>query len=163
MDGYYQLLQEMSGNFDISPSKGGVAMFNTINNVVTAKFEEYPKWHDCPNLANSFAQYNAIVDKINSMECVINFPDELDDEFDPTDPRLDVSTLFNIIRNLDRIKLKMVSSKDPAEKEDLKSMAEVMILDGENLIEESTIISKKEITARYNFYKAVESYKKYSK
>ena len=163
LDGYLQLLQEMSDNFNISPSKGGVAMFNTIKNVVTAKYEDYPKRHDCPALSNSFAQYNAIMDKINSMECVINIPDEIDDDVDPRNPRLDVSTLLNIIRNLDRIKLKMISAKDEAEKEDLKSMAEGLILDGEDLIEESTIISNREINARDNFYKAVDSYKKYSK
>lgn len=163
LEGYFKLLQEMYVSFDNDPSKGGAAMFNTIKEVVMAKLLEFPKWHECDQLQNSFLQYNSLAAQINDMKCELNIPDEQYDDVDPRNPRLDVPTLLNIIRNIDRIKLKLISATDGEEREDLQKMAEGLIVDGQDLIDSSIIISDREKTVRDNYYKAVESYKKYNK
>lgn len=163
LDDNLKLLQELHANFENAPSKGGVTMFNTIKDVLMKKCVEYPKWDPCTQLQQGYQQYNDIVAQISAIECVLNIPEEDLDDIDPRNPRLDVPTLLNIIRTLDRIKLNIVSATDEDEIQDLKLMAEGLIGDGQDLIDSSSIISDREKKTRDNFYSAVESFKRYCK
>ena len=111
----------------------------------------------CPDLRDALQQYNAYVDSIGKVKCVLVSPEE--SAWDDGKP-LDTKLIYTQARQLDKAVARWLVSKDELERQDLVSQGEDIIKDVSAMIRQHRITTAEEQKAVQAYNQAEQYFKK---